>query len=315
MHRTKTSKQSLQTCVTYGEEEPNHKAWKIAKKRKHILWKFLNKELSADVLKKYKIEVELIKKCSYYIEFLPRNLAFGEQYYPMLQTTMFQYIDPHNFERMKKVGASQAKIELILLDNYLEELQKGRETLVGMVQSFDTMSFLSKWEVAGQHLSQLNDLMYKLSSMLVPNQLHIKHRFVPEILANKIPFIRLMLIAKSPVLFDRKESVAYKDKVQLKWYSHKQQHQHQQQEKYEVFFKSHDATQEGTFSVTTNSIEICSLVQNSLYDFSVRYAVSYTLVYEAWHDTITLHTKATNGEAQLSGFSNQHVQPPTHQTK
>ncbi|KAM4608049.1 fibronectin type III domain-containing protein 11 [Discoglossus pictus] len=302
MDPTRTSKGSPKTSVIFGVEEQEDEAWKMAQERKNIVMDFLNIDLSSALLKRHQTRVELLRKCSYYIEILPRHLALGDQNHLMLPITMFQLIDPWKFQRMKKVGTSQTKIQLILLADLLEQLHRGRAALVGMVQSYGTSSFLYKWEVVSHRLSELTSLLDNFLSLLVPGRLYIKHRLVSDIGATKIPLIRLVLRTKTPVVFDRRESRAHEDWVSLKWHSLGQQNQ---PEKYELCFKLHDqkmaqdASHGGTLSVSANSFEIRNLLRDRLYEFSVRRAETYTLVYEAWRDTITLQTQTSDTQQDM----------------
>ncbi|XP_069507006.1 fibronectin type III domain-containing protein 11 [Ambystoma mexicanum] len=296
-------KLSNQNSVTYGSEEQEDEAWKMCQERKNIVLEFLNSELSVSLLKRHQTRVELLKKCSYYIEILPKHLALGDQNHLMLPTTMFQLIDPWKFQRMKKVGTAQTKIQLLLLSDLLEQLKQGRGALVDHLKSYNTTSFLSGWDTVSRRLSELSGLLDNFLATLVPGRLYIKHRLVSDIGTTKIPHIRLVLRTKMPVAFDRKESVAHEDWVSLRWFS---MGQHPQPEQFELRFKlldprsAQERNQSGGIPVTTSSFEIRNLLPNRSYEFSIKRAETYTLVYEAWHDTMTLRTKPSNSEHMQS---------------
>ncbi|MEE6506461.1 hypothetical protein FKM82_007680 [Ascaphus truei] len=303
-----TSKHSPQTSVTFETEEQEDEAWNMAQERKNIVLDFLNRKLSAALLRRHQTRVQLLRKCSYYIEILPKHLALGDQNHLMLPITMFQLIDPWKFQRMKKMGTSQTEIQLLLLGYLLEQLQRGRAALVEMVESFETASFLSEWDAVSQRLSELTGLLDNFLSLLVPGQLHIKHRLVSDFGSVKIPLIWLVLRTKTPVAFDRRQSVAHEDWVSLTWHSLGQQHHHQV-EKYELGCKlqelrtAQEAAHGETITVSANSFEIHNLLPDRLYEFSVRRSETYTLVYEAWHDTITLQTQAADTQLAMECHS------------
>lgn len=118
--------------------------------------------------------MELLKKCSYYIEILPKHLALGDQNSLKLPTTMFQLIDPWKFQRMKKVGAAQTKIQLLLLGDLLEQLDHGRPA-DALLESPDPRPFLAGWG-SGRRLADLSAVMDSFLAMMVPGRLHVKHR-------------------------------------------------------------------------------------------------------------------------------------------
>ncbi|XP_069057714.1 fibronectin type III domain-containing protein 11 [Pleurodeles waltl] len=299
MNAKQMCKLSSQNSVSYGTEEQEDETWKMYQERKNIILEFLNSELSITLLKRHQTRVELLKKCSYYIEILPKHLALGDQNHLMLPTTMFQLIDPWKFQRMKKVGTAQTKIQLLLLGDLLEQMKQGRVALVEQLKSYTAATFLSDWDTVSRRISELSGLMDNFLTTLVPGRLYIKHRLVSDIGTTKIPHIRLVLRTKMPVAFDRKESVAHEDWVSLRWFS---MGQHSQPDQYELRFKLLDPrtpqerSQSGGIPVTSNTFEIRNLLPNRPYEFSIKRAETYTLVYEAWHDTMTLRTKPSNSE-------------------
>ncbi|XP_030389318.1 fibronectin type III domain-containing protein 11 [Gopherus evgoodei] len=285
---------NLQSILYSEEEDQENETWKMYMERKNIVLEFLHSDLSLHLLKRHHKRIELLKKCSYYIEILPKHLALGDQNHLMLPTTMFQLIDPWRFQRMKKVGTVQTKIQLLLLTDLLEQLEQGREELVHFLETYDMVTFLTRWDLVKQKLSNLSELMDNFLAMLVPGRLYVKHRLVSDVGATKIPHIRLVLSTKMPVMFDRKESVAHEDWVSLKWFITSQQ---SQPEQYELRFKllepraQQERIQCGIMPVTSNMCEIRNLLSDRSYRFTIKRAEAYTLVYEQWRDTITLKTK------------------------
>ncbi|XP_053098528.1 fibronectin type III domain-containing protein 11 [Hemicordylus capensis] len=296
---------NLQTMV-YSEEEQENEAWKMYMARKNVVLEFLHSDLSLHLLKRHHKRIELLKKCSYYIEILPKHLALGDQNHLMLPTTMFQLIDPWRFQRMKKVGTIQTKIQLLLLSDLLEQLERGREELVHFLETYDMMTFLSRWDLVKKRLSSLSEQMDNFLAMLVPGRLYVKHRLVSDVGVTKVPHIRLVLSTKMPVMFDRKESVAHEDWVSLKWFVTSQQ---PQLEQYELRFKlleprtPQERVHCGIMPVTSNTCEIRNLLSDHLYRFTVKRAETYTLVYEQWYDSITLKTKPYLEDGMESSMS------------
>ncbi|KAM8945765.1 fibronectin type III domain-containing protein 11 [Pelodytes ibericus] len=297
MDTMKTLCDNQTASMTFGGEEEGGELWKMAQERRNVVLEFLNLKLSESVLRRHLTRVELLRKCSFYIEILPRHLAVGDQDHLMLPASMLQLIDPWKFQRMKKIGTTQTKIQLLLLNEYLEQLQEGRQALIEIIQTYDTSSYLSKWEVVIHRLSELSSILDSFFSIVIPGQLHIKHHLVSNLGTTKIPFIRLVLRIKTPVVFDRLDSVAHEDWVSLKWHSLGKQGQ---PEKYELCFKlqnltsAQELTHRGSVNISTNSCEIHQLLQDRLYEFSVHRTETSTLVYEAWRDTIMLRTRVSH---------------------
>ncbi|XP_026548635.1 fibronectin type III domain-containing protein 11 [Notechis scutatus] len=280
--------------MAYHDEDRENEAWSVYLERKNMVLEFLHADLSLHLLRRHHKRIELLKKCSYYLEILPKHLALGDQNHLMLPTTMFQLIDPWRFQRMKKVGTIQTKIQLLLLSDLLEELERGREELVHLLETYDMMTFLSRWDTVKQKLSKLSEQMDYFLAMLVPGRLYIKHRLVSDVGITKIPHIRLVLSTKMPVMFDRRESAAHEDWVSLKWLITSQQSQLDQ---FELQFRlleprtPQERVQCGIMPVTSNTCEIHNLLSDRLYRFTIRRAETYTLVYEQWRDSILLKTK------------------------
>ncbi|XP_075032710.1 fibronectin type III domain-containing protein 11 isoform X2 [Mixophyes fleayi] len=307
MDPTCRRKSNLKISMTFEIEEQEDEGWRFAIKRKNTVLEFLKKEMNESLLRRYQTRVEVLRKCSFYIEILPRHLAVGDQNNFLLPITMFQLIDPWKFHRMKEIGTSQTKIQLLLLEEFLDQLHTGRVELIEMVQSYHITSFLTKWDYISQRLTQMTSLLDKFVSMLVPGRLYMKHHLISHIGCNNIPTILLVLRTKTPVMFDRKECEAHEDWVSLKWNTLGQQ---TQTDKYEICFKKVETTQDSvqsvTISINTNSSEIHNLLRDQMYEFSIRRAETHTLVYEAWHDVMTLKTQAnkTQQDTKCYRFAN-----------
>ncbi|XP_002925734.2 fibronectin type III domain-containing protein 11 [Ailuropoda melanoleuca] len=269
-------------------------AWRAYMERRTALREFLTTDLSSHLLKRHHARLDLLKKCSYHIEILPKHLALGDQNPLALPNAMFQLIDPWKFQRMKKVGTAQTKIQLLLLGDLLEQLDRGRAELDALLESPDPRPFLAGWGPVAQRLAELSAVMDSFLATMVPGRLHIKHRLVSDIGATKIPHIRLMLSTKTPVLFDRKGSVAHQDWASLRWFVTTQP---AAPEQFELRFKLLDPrTQQersrcGVIPVAACAFVIHDLLPSRCYKFTVKRAESYTLVYEPWRDSLTLQTR------------------------
>lgn len=269
-------------------------AWTTYTERRNALREFLTSDLSPQLLRRHHARVELLRKCSYHIEILPKHLALGDQNPLVLPHTVFQLIDPWKFQRMKKVGTAQTKIQLLLLADLLEQLDHGRAELDALLESPDPRPFLAGWALVEQRLAGLSAVMDSFLAMMVPGRLHIKHRLVSDIGATKIPHIRLMLSTKTPVMFDRKESVAHRDWVALRWFVTVQP---AAAEQFELRFKlldprtQQECLQRAIIPVAACTFDVHNLLPNRVYKFTIKRAESYTLVYEPWQDSLTLQTR------------------------
>ncbi|XP_004716121.1 fibronectin type III domain-containing protein 11 [Echinops telfairi] len=299
-----------------GEEgqllEPQ--AWRTYVERRTALREFLTSDLSPHLLKRHHARVELLQKCSYYLEVLPKHLALGDQNPLALPNTMLQFVDPWKFQRMKRVGTAQTKIQLLLLGDLLEQLDRGRAQLDTLLESPDPRPFLAGWGHVERRLSELAAVMDNFLAMMVPGRLHIKHRLVTDIGATKVPHIRLMLSTKMPVMFDRKESIAHQDWVSLRWFVTVQP---AAPEQFELRFKlleprtQQECTQCGLIPVAACAFDVHNLLPNRAYKFTIKRAESYMLVYEPWRDSLTLHTKPAPTEGAVPCRWGLPIPPPT----
>ncbi|XP_035200047.1 fibronectin type III domain-containing protein 11 [Oxyura jamaicensis] len=285
---------SLERTVCSKEEQDNA-ILNMYMERKSLVLQFLQSDLSPQLLEHHHKKVELLKKCYYYIEVLPSHVILRDQNRVLISTDIFQIIDPWRLQRMKKVARTQTEIQLVLLTDLLEQLQRGREELACYVGTSDVVTFLSEWESVMQKLSELSELMNKFLSLQVPGKLHAKHRLVShaDLKGTRIPNIKLFLRTKMPVMFDRKESVAHKNWAHLKWFTENQESPFEQ---YELHFRllmhgtQTDVVQRGIVAVSSNTCVVRDLLPDRSYEFTIRRAETYTLVYETWHDIITLMT-------------------------
>ncbi|XP_030770349.1 fibronectin type III domain-containing protein 11 [Rhinopithecus roxellana] len=269
-------------------------AWRTYTERRNALREFLTSDLSPHLLKRHHARMQLLRKCSYYIEVLPKHLALGDQNPLVLPSAVCQLIDPRKFQRMKKVGTAQTKIQLLLLGDLLEQLDHGRAELDALLQSPDPRPFLADWALVERRLADVSAVMDSFLTMMVPGRLHVKHRLVSDVSAAKIPHIWLMLSTKMPVMFDRKESAAHQDWARLHWFVTIQP---AASEQYELRFRlldprtQQECAQCGVIPVAACTFDVRNLLPNRSYKFTIKRVETSTLVYEPWRDSLTLQTK------------------------
>lgn len=265
--------------------------WRIYLEYRNALREFLSSVLSFYLFKRYYVRMELFKKCFYYIEIFFKYLVLGDQNSLVLFSIMFQFIDFWKFQRMKKVGIVQIKIQFLLLGDLLEQLDCGRVELDVLFESFDSRFFLVGWGFVGQRLVELSVVMDSFLVMMVSGRLYIKYRLVFDVGVIKISYIRFMLSIKMFVMFDRKELVVYQDWVSLRWFVIVQLAAFEQ---FELRFKlldlriQQECTQCGIIFVVVCIFDIRNLLFNRFYKFIVKRAESYMLVYEFWWDSFIL---------------------------
>lgn len=282
-----------------GQQLLEPEAWRTYVERRHALREFLTSNLSPHLLKRHHARMNLLRKCSYHIEILPKHLALGDQNPLAVPNTVFQHIDPRRFQRMKKLGTAQTKIQLLLLGDLLEQLAQGRAELDALRESPDPQPFLSGWGLVEQRLADLLAIMDSFLAMMVPGRLHMKHHLVSDVGSTKIPPIQLMLSTKMPIMFDRRLSVAHQDWVSLRWFVTIQP---AGPEQFELRFKlldpqtQEECTQCGIIPVAACTFNIYNLLPSRSYKFTIRRAEGYTLVYEPWRDSLTLQTGSGSPE-------------------
>ncbi|XP_059975802.1 LOW QUALITY PROTEIN: fibronectin type III domain-containing protein 11 [Mesoplodon densirostris] len=267
--------------------------WRTHVERRNALRKFLTSDLSPHLLKRHHAHVELLKKSSYYVKILPKHLGLGNRNRQVL-STMFQFIEPLKFQRMKKVGADQAKIQLLLLGELLGQLGHSYSELDALLESPDPRPFLAEWGLVEQQLADLSAVMDSFLATMVPGRLHMKHHLVSDIKATKIPHIQLMLSTKMPVIFDRQESVAHHDWVSLRWYVTLQPAVPEQFElHYELLDPQtqQECRQCGIITVAACAFDVRNLLPNRSYKFTIKRVEGNMLVYEPWLDSLTLQTR------------------------
>ncbi|KAM6194579.1 fibronectin type III domain-containing protein 11 [Sarcoramphus papa] len=282
--------------TAHSEEQQGNASWELYLERRSLVLQFLHSSLSLHNLQHYQNKAELLKKCYFYLEIEPKHVNVRDQNHVMHRTDILRLIDSYQLQRMKKVGKNQTEIQLSLLTELLEQLERGREELSCYVETCDVITFLSRWDLIMQRLSKLSEFMETLLSLQVPGKLFVKHRLVShvDLRGTRLPNIRLSLCIKMPLIFDRKESFAHKDWAKLKWFTENQESHLEPCELCVKLLTNGSQTEAGygrTWAVTSNTCVVQDLQPGRLYKFTIRRSHTQTFVCDKWHDSITLETK------------------------
>ncbi|XP_054247879.1 fibronectin type III domain-containing protein 11 [Indicator indicator] len=279
----------------HGEEDQDEASSEQHLERRTLVLQFLHSTLNLHHLQSHQRKVELLKKCYFYLEVEPKYMAVREQQQDPHFIDIFELIDPWQFQRMKEVGRNQIEIQLALLSELLEQLERGQKELRAYTDSCDSSPFLSGWDLVVQRMSALAQFMQQLMALQTPEKVYVRHCLVSPLEAQRrgatLPDIRLSLSTKLPLIFDREASVADTKWVRLKWSS---EDPASYPEQYEVYVKLLTNGMERGFSriqlVNTNIFVVQGLEPGRLYEFTVLRPATQTLVFQNWHDTITLRT-------------------------
>uniref|UniRef100_A0A8C3DT60 Uncharacterized protein n=1 Tax=Corvus moneduloides TaxID=1196302 RepID=A0A8C3DT60_CORMO len=262
------------SCFSFEEQDDNASMEKYLR-NKNLVLDFLNSDLNAHHLQYHWNKVHLLKKCYFYLKFQPRHVCVRDQNNMMIFT----------------------EIQLALLTELLEQLERGREELSRYVQICDVETFLSQWDLNIKRVLKLSMFLNKLIALEEPRKLHVKHSLVSQIhLGGALhPPISFSLYTKKPPIFDRIESFACQTWVQLKWFTESQE-SHLERWQLEVKLVTDNSQTEPGYGriqeVISNPCIIDHLQPGRLYEFKVRRSDTHTLVYSQWHDCIILKTKS-----------------------
>ncbi|KFZ60422.1 Uncharacterized protein C20orf195, partial [Podiceps cristatus] len=282
--------------TAHSEEQQDRAVWERYLERKNLVLQFLHSNLNLHHLQHYHSEVELLKKCYFYLNVEPKHVTARDQNHVMHRTDILQIIDFCQFQRMKVVGKNQVEIQLTLLTELLDQLERGRQELSCYVETCDVVTFLSQWDFIVQKMSKLSEFRETFLSLQVPGKLYVKHRLVSHATTRgaRLPNIKLSLSTKMPLIFDRQESFADKDWAKLKWFT---ENQESHLERCELHFKllTDESQVEAGYGrsqeVTSNMCVIQGLQPGRSYEFTIKRSNTYTLVFGKWSDSITLKTK------------------------
>ncbi|KFP37455.1 Uncharacterized protein C20orf195, partial [Chlamydotis macqueenii] len=285
---------SSESAVNSGERD-NASLEQYLEGKRHVQ-QFLHSHLSPQQLQYHQRNVELLKKCYFYLEIEPKHMNMRDRNHVTLRTDIFQLVDSYQFQRMKKVGKTQTEIQLTLLTELLEQLLQGREELSCYVETYDMITFLSQWDLIMQRLSKLSEFAETFLSLQVPGKLYIKHHLVShaDLRGSRLPNITLSLRAKMPLIFDRNESFAHQNWAKLKWFTENQESHLEHCDLYIKLLTNRSQAEMGHSriqEVASNTCVVQNLLPDRSYEFTIRRSDTPTLVFGRWHDSITLTTK------------------------
>ncbi|XP_009957337.1 PREDICTED: uncharacterized protein C20orf195 homolog [Leptosomus discolor] len=296
--------------TAHSKEEQDRASWERYLEWRNLVLQFLNSSLSPYHLQHHRDRVELLKKCYFYLEIEPKHVNVRDQNQVMHYVDILQLIEPCRFQRIKKVGKTQTEIQLSLLTDLLEQLERGQEELSRYIETCDMTTFLSQWNFIMQRLSKLSEFMAKLFSLEVPGKLYVKHHLLSVFTDHgdtRLPEIRVSLCAKVPPIFDREESFARTGWAKLKWFTNNQESDLEQYELHIQLLTNGNPREVGYSRIQTvlsNTVVVQGLQPGRSYEFIVRRSATNMLVFQKWHDSITLTSEAHSLEdAGSSAFA------------
>ncbi|KAM5135812.1 fibronectin type III domain-containing protein 11 [Mantella aurantiaca] len=256
---------------------------------KYIL-KFINKNLNPIALKDFETRVELLGKSSFFITILPKQIFWGQNYMQPIDT--FQLLDLQRFQRVKKTGRDQTRMQLFLLQEYLKQLKKRRNEVLELIEAKNRESNVIEQDNMFRYVLELRELLDNLRTMLVPGPLHIKYQLIPCAAVFRFSPLQLFLNTKGPVMFNRVESTAFYNWAFLSWCVSGQQSLN---DSFELCFlqlnvPSNEMAHNGVHTVTDNTFQVNDLLPEKTYEFSIRRTKACNVVYDEWCDVITLIT-------------------------
>ncbi|KAM6248635.1 fibronectin type III domain-containing protein 11 [Porphyrio hochstetteri] len=283
---------SSETTV-FNEEQDNARREQYLERRSLVL-QFLQSNLSPQHLQHHHSKIELMKKCTFYLEVEPKHWNVRNQNNEMYRADILQVLDLCQFGKMKKVAKTQLEIQLTLLTELLEQLQQGQLELRRYTETWDMVTFLSRWDFITQRLAKLSEFMAKLLSLEVPGGLYVKHYLVShaDLRGIRGPDIKLTISMKAPVIFDRRQSLADSYWARLVWFSGNEE----TPEQYELLLLEANALREDRHNrvwvVSSNMCLVLDLQPGITYRFKIRRPHTDFLICSPWQDTITLTTRS-----------------------
>ncbi|XP_026788297.2 fibronectin type III domain-containing protein 11 [Pangasianodon hypophthalmus] len=255
----------------------------------------LNTRLSPDQLQTNYHKLELLKKSSFYIVVIRQDVPqLGNQHY-ISNSTLMHFIDISRFQRVKRDGNNQVKLQLALLEMLYAELTRGREELQDILAQKSGPSLLLRDAEIQEKILRLHQVADDFDAAMIPGKLHVKHSLIPELESKRLPKFQLVLEAEKPVMFNREQTQAFCDSVVLHWYIAEQE-QHKPDEEFEIHYKLINPTNEtearefGSLACSSYVIKLTDLRPDRSYEFSVKRLDIAGLVYGVWKDSIVLTT-------------------------
>ncbi|KFV08704.1 Uncharacterized protein C20orf195, partial [Pterocles gutturalis] len=279
-----------------SEEGPNNASWELYLERKNSLLGFLHSQLDPQLLQYHQSKVEHLKRCYFYLEIEPKQTHFRDNNNAIQLVEVLRLIDPWELQKMKQLGKTQTEIQLSLLTELLEQLERGREELSCYAETCEAPAFLAGWHWVTQRVSELLKYMETLVSVEVPGKLYVKQQLVSHSFQGglRLPSISLSLSVKTPPIFDPEKSSAQQNSARLQWFTENQESDLDQYE-LECELLIRDSRREMGYgriqTVTSNTCVVHGLEPGRSYKFKIRRSDTGFLVYAKWFDSIVLTTK------------------------
>ncbi|KAL6464758.1 hypothetical protein MHYP_G00270750 [Metynnis hypsauchen] len=270
--------------------ENNDDPSKIQDHIRHIL----TKRLTHALIQTYNKKLELLRMCSFYIKVIQVDHSQHDHNHASSSTVMSP-IDFWRFQRMKKIGNSQVKIQLALLEELLNSLSRGHEELQAILDQKGLNEGTIEEGAIKEKISKLLQEAAEFKDVLVPSRLHLKHHLISEVSSTRVPEIQLALSVKMPVRFDKAKCAAFSDSAVLHW-DIIEQEQHEPEVQFKICYKLFHPTTEAEgnlmakITCASYCLKIDNLMPDRFYEFTVKRMDSFLLVYSLWIDAITLKT-------------------------
>ncbi|XP_071429334.1 fibronectin type III domain-containing protein 11 [Pithys albifrons albifrons] len=279
-------------------------------RNKKLVLDFLHSYLNSHLLQYHWNKFHLLKRCYFYLRIEPEHLYVRDQNGIMICTNIWRIANPCRLQKIKKLAKNQAEIQLALLSELLEQLERGRKELSHYVESCDMATFLSQWNWIVRRVLKLSMLVSKLISLEEPRKLYVKHSLVSQVFlgGDAHPQFSVHTYIKKPPVFDRRESFTSHNSAKLKWVNDNKE-SHLEGWQLEIRLVTNDSQTKPGYShieeVFSNSCIIHQLQPNRLYEFRIKRCNNQALVYSQWHDCIILKTKPipaedTSGSSSMS---------------
>lgn len=264
----------------------------------YYLQRAITSDLAPSVMHSNRVRLETLRRCSYYLEVIRLDLPLGEHSY-LSNSTILHLIDPWKLQRMKKLANSQVKIQLCLLEELYEQLVKGRMRLESLLECCDLPMLMVEGDSIREQVTEVLRTKADFDAVLLPGRLHSKHQLISDMGSSKVPQVRLAMLLKMPVHFNKERSFATGTSASLYWHVAGSETA-QPQEQFELHYKLLQPTcaAEGSeVSVVTceaYSAQVEGLRPDRCYEFCIKRVDSCCLVYGLWNDSIILRTISTS---------------------
>ncbi|XP_048877879.1 fibronectin type III domain-containing protein 11-like [Brienomyrus brachyistius] len=261
---------------------------------RYQMTELLSGKLSNDSVTGYRETVEIRSRCSYYINIVLQDQHSG-QHGNLSEFTLHSMVDPSKFLLMKEKANCQIRIQLRLLEMLCEEIRRGKEILEQIMNTYEPMTVVRESASIQQKLDQVNRALLDMESVLPLGHLYVQHKLISVTSAEHVPDVRMVFSIKMPVFFERDACTAQATSVQLCWHVPEQEGD-SAGEQFEVRYTllnpntAEEQQHTGVITASTFSIQICDLLPERSYQFSLKRAQASDLVYDLWNDTLMLTT-------------------------